>query len=153
MKLLTVKQVKSSWQLWDDHENLVGERVFVSFLWSHKQLKIKGENYSIKNVGVFAGELHYYNESEKLMIKIDYVHQRLFYYGHSVTEIYCLKSKSWSKNTVLCKLENDDVIMRFNYRCRWSFFKQTYEIEIENDCNNNLLILAFMDYNVRNFED
>jgi len=151
MKLLTAKRVKSPWQLWDEHKNLVGERVFVSFLWSHKQLKIKGENYSIKNVGVFAGELHYYNESERLMIKIDYVHQRLFYYGHSVTEIYCLKSKSWSKNTLLCKLENDDVIMRFNYR--WSFFKQTYEIEIENDCNNNLLILAFMDYNLRNFED
>lgn len=151
MKLLTVNQVKSSWQLWDDHENLVGERVFVSFLWSHKQLKIKGENYSIKNVGVFAGEIHYYNENERLMIKIDYVHQRIFYYGHSVTEIYCLKSKSWSKNTLLCKLENDDVIMRFNYR--WSFFKQTYEIEIENDCKNNLLILAFMDYNLRNFED
>lgn len=151
MKLLTVKQVKSSWQLWDEHKNLVGERVFVSFLWSHKQLKIKGENYSIKNVGVFAGEIHYYNESERLMIKIDCVHQRIFYYGHSVTEIYCLKSKSWSKNTLLCKLENDEVIMRFNYR--WSFFKQTYEIEIENDFNNNLLILAFMDYNLRNFED
>ncbi len=44
MKLLTAKRVKSSWQLWDDHESLVGERVFVSFLWSHKQLKIKGEN-------------------------------------------------------------------------------------------------------------
>ena len=151
MKLLTAKHVKSSWQLWDEHKNLVGERVFVSFLWSHKQLKIKGENYSIKNIGVFGGEIHYYNENERLMIKIDYVHQRIFYYGHSVTEIYCLKSKSWSKNTLLCKLENDEVIMRFNYR--WSFFKQTYEIEIENDCNNNLLILAFMDYNLRNFED
>lgn len=151
MKLLTAKRVKSSWQLWDEHKNLVGERVFVSFLWSHKQLKIKGENYNIKNVGAFAGKIHYYNESERLMIKIDYVHQRIFYYGHSVTEIYCLKSKSWSKNTLLCKLENDEVIMRFNYR--WSFFKQTYEIEIENDCNNNLLILAFMDYNLRNFED
>ncbi|KNB60715.1 hypothetical protein [Chryseobacterium sp. Hurlbut01] len=151
MKLLTAKRVKSSWQLWDEHKNLVGERVFVSFLWSHKQLKIKGENYNIKNVGVFAGEIHYYNENERLMIKIDHVHERLFYYGQTVTEIYCLKSKTWSKNTMLCKLENDEVVMKFNYR--WSFFKQTYEIEIENDCNDNLLILAFMDYNVRNFEE
>lgn len=151
MKLLTAKRVKSSWQLWDEHKNLIGERMYVSFWGNRTQLKLNGENYSIKNIGVFSGEIQYYNESERLMIKIDYVHGRVFYYGQTATEIYFVKSKTWSKNKVLCKLENDEVVMKFNYR--WSFFKQTYEIEIENDCSNHLLILAFMDYNIRNFEE
>jgi len=151
MKLLTAKKIKNSWKLFDENHNLIGKRKFIGFLGNRKQLEVNGNIYRIKDRGFFSNEIHYESESGRLLIRIDYVHQRVFCYGESVTEIYYFKSKLWSKKMSLHKLENDHLVMNFNFKR--SFSKYTFEIETDENFDNSLLIMVFFDLNMRNFED
>lgn len=151
MKLLTTKKIKNSWKLFDEKNNFIGERLFVGFLGNRKQLILNDKIYKIRNSGFFTNEIHYEDENGRLWVRIDLVYQRLFYYSETVTEIYYLKSKLWSKNMSLHKLENDNLVMRFN--SKRSFSTYTFEIETDENFDNNLLKMSFLDLNLRNFED
>lgn len=150
MRLLTAKEIKNSWKLFDENNNLIGERMFVGFLGTHTQLKLNGRIYKIRNFGFFMNEIHYEDEIGKLLVKIDFVHQRVFYYSETVTDIYYFKSKFWSKKMSLHKFENDDLVMNFNFKR--SFSKYTFEIQTNQNFENSLLTMAFLDLNLRNFE-
>lgn len=151
MKLLTAKEIKNSWKLFDENDNLIGERMFTGFLGNRTQLRVNGIIYKIKDIGFFSSEIHYEDESGRLWIKIDLIHERVFYYSESVTEIYYFKSKFWSKKTSLHKFQNDNLVMNFNFKR--SFTKYTFEILTHDSFHNNLLTMAFLDFNLRNFED
>jgi hypothetical protein len=141
------------YQIHDDQGCLVGEQVFSSFIKGMQEhLKLDGKVYYHKEIGFYGRETHYYNEDGILMLKIDSVHQRIFYYGEKYTEIYYYKSKSWYKSLIsLYQFENDKLLVKF--RRRYSFRKPIYEAQVEENFNNKLLISAFIFYYIKGYED
>ncbi|MDF2552270.1 MAG: hypothetical protein K0R77_1545 [Chryseobacterium sp.] len=86
------------------------------------------------------------------MLKIDSVHQRIFYYGEKYTEIYYFKSRSWYESSIsLHQFESDQLLVKF--RRRYSFLKPIYEVQVKENFHNKLVILAFVFYYIKRYED
>lgn len=142
----------NSRELFDENGKLLGEWMFGSLFGKRQHLKLNGKIYNIQIKGLFVGETLYHDEGGKLLLKIDSVHQRVFFYGEKCTEIYHYKSRGFFRHSIsLYKFENDDLVMKF--RSKQGFFKNGYEVEVENNCKNSLLILAFVFYNIRAYEN
>lgn len=140
------------YEVFDEDGNLVGEQILGSTFGKKEHLKVNGEIYYHKEKGFFRHEVHYYNQHGKLMLKIDAVHQRIFYYGEKYTEIYYIKSKSWyDSSTSLYQFENDKLLVKF--RRRYNFLKSVYEVQVEENFYNKLPILAFVFYYIKDYED
>lgn len=140
-------------EIYDEKGNLVGEQVLSSFIkGTLEHLKVNNENFYLKEIGFFRQEVHYYNHDGKLMLKIDAVHQRIFYYGEKYTEIYYYKSTSWYQSSIsLYRFEDDQLLVKF--RRRYNFSKAFYEAEVVEDFQNKLGISAFIFYHIKGYED
>lgn len=152
MRLLKVKQIKNSWQLVDENENLVGERLSGFLTGTNERLQTDNNFYRVKYSGFLWNKLSFLDQHGNVVVMIDGSKDRMFYYGISCTEIFYIKSNGWSTSSnSLYQLHNDDFVMRFDYK--WSFFKSKYEIRIKEGFSNIVLALAFLHYNIKNIED
>ncbi|MBW7674845.1 hypothetical protein [Chryseobacterium chendengshani] len=152
MKLLTVKRTKNSLQLIDENKFLIGERLSGLFAGANERLKINDTIYKIKHSGFLYRNTEFFDSTRKLVVMIDFEKDRLFYYGQPYTEIYILKSNGWLNGSQsLYNFNNDELVMRFD--CRRSFFKSRYEIQIKEDFTNSIIILAFLQSNIKDLED
>ncbi|MBD8082036.1 hypothetical protein [Chryseobacterium caseinilyticum] len=140
------------YKVFDENGNLVGEQILGSTFGKKAHLKVDGEIYYHKEIGFFGGETHYNNKAGRLILKMDSVHQRIFYDGEKYTEIYYFKSKSWYNSSIsLYQFENDQLLVKF--RRRYHFLKPIYEVQVEENFHNKLVILAFVFYYIKGYED
>ncbi|MDF2930957.1 MAG: hypothetical protein K0R36_288 [Chryseobacterium sp.] len=140
------------YEVLDENGNLVGEQILGSLLGRKEHLKVDGEIYYYKKIDFFSQETYYNNKAGRLMLKIDSVHQRIFYYGEKYTEIYYFKSRSWYESSIsLYQFESDQLLVKF--RRRYSFLKPIYEVQVKENFHNKLVILAFVFYYIKRYED
>lgn len=151
MKLFTVKKIKNSHQLFDEKNILIGEKIAGFWSGINEKLKIVNQYLTIKYSGFLFYDIKFFDTDEKLVIKIESSKSRLFYYGPNSTEVYQFRSYGFFRSFfTLHRFEDDKEVIRF--KKEKPFLKNIYQMDIDDDFNNYLIILAFMHHNIQNIE-
>ncbi|SHE92253.1 hypothetical protein [Chryseobacterium takakiae] len=151
MKIYTINKTKASYQLFDDHEILVGEIVFDYILRRNIKIKTDHQLFTLKRSGFAGNTWKFLDEKGKLAVMID-SSNRMFYYGHPYTDIYAIKIKGrWNSATYLLNHRDDSLLMSMQYRNL--FFTRKYHLEVEDHFPHALVMLAFLCYNIEIIEN
>lgn len=146
MKLFKVLEFSNSVQVLNEKGQTVGELLFGFINGLNDRIKIGNEFYKIKNTGFGWMEISVYDLSGKLVLKTDSSKDRIFYYG-TYTEIYTYQYKGWMSNKKYLYDNNDKLLVILD--CKQRFFRTTYSVEIDDDFNNYLIILSFLNFYLR----
>lgn len=146
MRLFQIEKSNNSFQLLDNKKELVGELLsgFLSGL--NSRIKIGNEFYKIKAAGFLWMAIDVFDESGRLILKIDSAKNRIFYYGDS-TEIYTYKYKGWLHKKLFLYDNNDQLVLAIDYR--QALFKLNYKLEIDDNFNNGLITLSLLYFYLR----
>ncbi|MBP6577918.1 MAG: hypothetical protein KA796_12935 [Chryseobacterium sp.] len=145
MKEYTVKNLSYSvFQVFDENEKKLGEILHNLINGYKEKIKINNEIFRIENTGFLWSEIKIYDNYEKLIIKSDSSKSRLVYFGDE-TEIYTYKSNGWMSSKVDLYKKNQILI---SIKTK-GIFKYKYEIKVNSDFKNDLLILTFLNLAIR----
>ncbi|WP_263603676.1 hypothetical protein [Chryseobacterium sp. PET-29] len=153
MKIYTINRTKTSYQLFDDHQVLVGEVLFDYLIRKNIRVKINHQLYQVKYSGLFGNPVKFLDDSGKVRVMIDHSKNRMFYYGDSHTEIYDFKTEGWwHTSTHLLNQRDDRLLMSVKFKNL--FFTRKYHMEIADpDFKHALVMLAFLCYNIEVIEN
>ncbi|PIF46384.1 hypothetical protein CLU96_3415 [Chryseobacterium sp. 52] len=146
MKLFKTKESGNSCQLFNEKEELVGELLFGFIAALNDRIKIGEEVYKIKYPGFLLNGINVFDQSGKLVVRTDSSKNRIFYYGNH-TEVYTYQYKGWLSKQLNLYNSNDKLLVSLRYR--QTFFKMIYNAEIDEDFNNTIGILTFLNFYTR----
>ncbi|HCA09274.1 hypothetical protein [Chryseobacterium sp.] len=143
MKFFKANESSGSLQLLNEKEERMGELLFGFIGGLNDRMKIGDEVYTIKGTGFLWMGTNIFDASGRLVLKIDASKSRIFYYGET-TEIYTYQHKGWlSKKLNLYNWE-DRLLVSLHHKQK--FLKTIYTIEIDEDFNNSIIILSFLNF-------
>lgn len=147
MKIFKTKNTFNSVKIFNENEQLIGEIVSPFFINGlSEKIKIGDDIFKIKGTGFLWNDIKIYNKDNYLICKSDNSKNRIIYFGDTI-DIFSFRYKNWFSNKFFL-FKNDKIVLSADYK---GFFRWKFIIEVDENFDNDLIILIFVNFYMRRF--